>query len=54
MVGGPPGKVQSLYNTPCYIMDLDITVMVWLPNLLTIMEFYKGLQENSYFPIIPL
>ena len=38
VVGGPPDVVQSLYNTPCYIMDLDITL-----NL-----FYQGILQRNY------
>ena len=33
-------RVQSLYNTPHYNMNL---VMLWLPNFYFTMEFYKGI-----------
>ena len=43
MVGGPPGKVQSLYNTPCYIMDLDITGHGVAPKFILPRNFLKEL-----------
>ena len=43
--------VQSLYNTPDYNTDLDITVMLWLPYF-----WYHGnlLMIIGHFPIILL
>ena len=34
--------MQPLYNTPHYKTDLDIKVILWLPNFST-MAFYKGI-----------
>ena len=41
-------SVQSLYNTPCYSVDLDITQSFCGSQIIFTMEFYN----HGHFPII--